>query len=308
MSRMLNALQQIEARSGRLSVAPELPSGMLPADGRDPSASEAGMLSVSESLQAHDRTLDAIESTLDRVEAAAALVDVPPEVPLEDLPLEDSLSDAPPDAEPKAEEGPIARWPQPASEPESRAYADLAASILAQLPEGPAALLLISPGQLAGRSEMSMLLAATLAQRTSKETLVVDGDMQRATLTRRLRAEVRWGLDDVLTGRTDWPSTVIRADKPRLWAIPATARSVGDPQVDVFSQVGPLLDELTDRYALVLLDAQSASTTELGRLVGHCAGMYLAVGLKQSACGSVRRTAEAAQTSGLPLLGSMVIR
>ena len=167
MSRMLQALRQIEAKTERWP---------------QPAVSAAAAHAVALQSAPTTNVVEAAQEAFDRVEAALAAENPGPPDSLAALQIE-------PLPVPR-------RWPSPAPTSAADPYAALADSIVAQWaapggdvavrPEAASAVLLFtSPGDGEGKSTTLARLAPELQRRVSGEVLVVDGSL-RAAAPRRM--------------------------------------------------------------------------------------------------------------------------
>jgi capsular exopolysaccharide synthesis family protein len=109
-----------------------------------------------------------------------------------------------------------------------------------------------SPGE--GKSTTCIHLAIAHADQ-GKKTLLIDADLRRPSVHRRLNIAPSVGLSDVLTGVLGWRDVVVPVpDRPNLFVIPSGPASrrasdlIGPMMVDI-------LDETAKEYDLVLIDA-----------------------------------------------------
>lgn len=109
-----------------------------------------------------------------------------------------------------------------------------------------------SPGE--GKSTIAAHLAASHAEQNHK-TLLIDGDMRRPSVHKRLNLKSDLGLTNVLLGEIPWREAVVTPeDQPNLRVLPAgpPSRRAGDL---VGRALHALLEEALDEYDLVILDA-----------------------------------------------------
>lgn len=199
-------------------------------------------------------------------------------------------------------------WPVRRGNHRARAYEALAARILSPLSAEPsAALMFTSPGKEGGKTGVLVSLAPALAKSAGGEVLIVDADFRRPDLAHRLGVEVLGGLADVLTGVMSWQQVVRPTVLPGLSVLPGRRLSVPGGCTPDLHDFQPLLDQLLERYRLVLIDTLSLLHDEVVPMAGHCAGMYLIVRLGQTPRRAARAAAKAIRSRGGRLLGSIVL-
>jgi len=346
MSRMLKALQQIEARSSqpRQRIEPvsleEL--GLPPLDREttpdetpetdttttESPAEQSEQIASLPFLEPPQMPADApapwtaIEHALAETEALLQETPQAPPVP-ETEAIEaadaagesqaaqiDTFAAGPAWAEELPSQDPLSRprWPVMPSEQHARAYDRLAESILSQFTgQTGAAVMFSSPGDGEGKTGTVVPLAAMLAQRTPGEVLLVDGNLHRPALADYLAIEPDCGLADVLLGTAAWQRAVCRTGVPRLSVLPGVRFSRRGERPPARWDLEPLLKELRADYPWVLIDTASLAHREVASLASSCTGVYLVIRLGQTAR---RAIAEAARVIGQcrgRLLGAVVI-
>lgn len=189
---------------------------------------------------------------------------------------------------------------------QQRQCGELADRILAQLPEGQAAVLLFTP---ANETEADAALLAELAlaltERSSGEVLVLDTDARRPRVGPYLGIESDGTLADVLQGRLDWREGVRRTKTARLSVLPGGSLAGGHRPEN--GRLAALLDELRSHYDLVLLAAASATQPEVAQWASQSQAAYLTVSLGQVTGRQLRQAARVLQRSGAALQGAIIL-
>jgi capsular exopolysaccharide synthesis family protein len=115
-------------------------------------------------------------------------------------------------------------------------------------------LMLTSAAPAEGKSTATVHLAIAHAEQ-GKKTLIIDADLRRPSIQKRLRLTGSLGLSNVLLGERRWKDVLLKSEHwPDLDVIPAGALSrrasdlVGPMMVDI-------LDEAAKEYDLILVDA-----------------------------------------------------
>ena len=105
-----------------------------------------------------------------------------------------------------------------------------------------------------GKSTIATHLAIAHAQQ-GRSALLIDGDLRRPSVHRRLGVPNAVGLSNVLTGEVGWREARIRVEAvPRLEVLPAgsPSRRAGDL---IGSELARLLEQASKEYDLVILDS-----------------------------------------------------
>lgn len=271
MSRILKALQQIEARAPQPRQRPE--SGPPQEDDLTPPppADEA----VGNEA--------AVEAALARAEDAAAMA--------AGEFVEETLPGA-----------------KVAAPSEPRAYGKLADKILAQLPpDQGASLMFTSPCQGDGKTEMLVSLAAALVERIAEDVLVVDANLCVPALARHLGVEAPRGLADVLQGTANWQEVVRDTAVNGLRVLPGVSFPTPDGRPPDCSNLEPLLEELCGKWRLVLIDTASLVYPEAAPIAGWCTGTYLIVRLNHTIRRAVEEAVGVIEDCGGRVLGGVVL-
>jgi hypothetical protein len=272
MSRMLEALKQIEAKRSRS----QPPANNSPLEIRRVANASVQTLaefedqtpSIAEDRSDTDLTglHPIIQEELDSLHSASSLLKEqianPPVV--QSLKVDSSTIDKTMDRAESALASAISSEAADLSE-EPDIYVEMAQYILSQLPPGrPAALLFTSPGDSAGQTETLFLLSKTLANHFSWKVFVLD-----------------------------------------------TLSNVGEMQSEIMHRVsgdwGRLLEQMKTRYQLVLINAPSLAHAQTAAVVSQCDGVYLVIRLGYTTSYDVREAVRVIQQGGGRLLGSIAV-
>jgi len=292
MSRMLEALKQIEARSGqsgnrRQPPPPREPDSprQQPAVGEEPVQSDvppvppqpvedpaAGQLCVESAVEpASPEQARASEASATAVREVARLFERPPQQ-------------------------------------HTRHYRDLADNILSRLPADDGAVLLFtSPDDDRQDPGTLVALAAVLSDRLPGEVLVVDCDFRRGRLADHFGVHPDQGLADVLRGEASWQDVVFRTGTDGLSVLPGANSSAPDGRPPERLDPVPLLDELRRHYRLVLLDGASPAHAQTAAVARWCDGTYLVIRLGRTPRRGARQAIRDIQQGGGRVLGSVLV-
>ncbi len=256
MSRMLNALKRIEAKSPHRPPPPSI------------RAEQSVATEVRSDIREEVRDEAAMEGSL--LEAEAAMVSERLPVDAQKAPIVDAYREPAPVSDTVGE-----------SDNENRlAYEALGGEILSQLTPGqPSVLMFTSPRHGGDTTDILLSLVESLAERVEGQILLVDVDLHEPRLAERLGIDARQGLADVLQGVATWEEVVRPTDIARVSLLPGVKfTSQGGGSLERLD-LGPLLGELSAGYGLVLLDTASLDHAEIAPVSRWCQGTYLAIRL-----------------------------
>jgi Mrp family chromosome partitioning ATPase len=296
MSRMLEALKQIEARSPgtRPTVQPLAPEE-LEALGLEPSpppdSAQPGKEEAPEEAAAPGGP--------DKEDASAQQ----PEPPAADA----AVSDQSPEAPAARESDPqVRRLLSPLDEAHQEPYGELARSILEQLtPRHPAVLLFTSPDDGAGKTGMLAALGVALSEEAAEEVIVVDANLRSPALANEFGIWADEGLVEVLTGEKGWRDVVRKTSAKHLCVLPG-GRFPDDAALPEDNKLASLLEALRRAHRLVLVDTASLQYPEVAPLSGLCDGTYLVIALGQTERNAARQAARLIKRCGGRVLGCVL--
>lgn len=115
-------------------------------------------------------------------------------------------------------------------------------------------ILITSAGPGEGKTTTAVHLAIAHAEQ-GKRTLIVDADLRRPSVHRKLGCSTEIGLSDVLINGLAWKDALVAVkDNPNLYVIPAGPPSHRASDV-IGPRMGDLLDEFGREFDLIVLDA-----------------------------------------------------
>jgi Mrp family chromosome partitioning ATPase len=293
MSRMLEALRQIESRT-QPSACPspaQWPGQTDFTPGGDHFESAPAM---GDAIDFSQRMWQQVETAL----AADAAV-LPPPLPADagDWPA--------PETDRRPALPPSEAAPPAATGVTTDPYGALAGAVMAQLSPADATLLFTSAGPGEEKTATVARLAAALAERVSGGVLAIDGNLRAPQLAARLGVQSTAGLPDVLAGKVSWNDAVQPTVMRGLSVLPGGICTGGTaPDGGV---LGPLLAEIRRHYRLVLVDAASLLYAETAPLAAACDATYLVVRLGSTARRAVAEAAAAIRQCQGCLRGSIVV-
>ena len=139
--------------------------------------------------------------------------------------------------------------------PMSEGYNALRASLLHATSGGLPPVMLVTSAQAAeGKTTTSEAIARTLA-RLGKRVLLVDGDLRRPSIHRRLAVSNERGLSTLLTSGDPLDSAVVASSEPGLDLL--TSGPVPPSPTELTSSIRfrALIDEMADKYDAVIIDS-----------------------------------------------------
>lgn len=294
MSRMLNALKQIEAKHPQVepaAVEPVSPDELV-SFGLDRQTMPWGEPEAAAEVPRGDNVATA---ELPAVEEPV----VPPPAPVRE----------PAPTIPLHAEVPRRAAPERPANDYAPQYCELADAILDRCRTDRArALLFTSPGDGEGKTSTLVPVAAVLADRLRDEVLLVDANVRRPGLSRFFDLSSSLGLIDVLEGVGDWTEIVCKTSIPHLNVLPGS-RIPADGQWTIPAiKFASLLNELRSQYRLVLIDTPSLVHPFAAPMAKHCEGVYLVVQLGHTSRQAVRQAVKVLEGNGGVLLGGIVTR
>ncbi|MCB1866712.1 MAG: XrtA-associated tyrosine autokinase [Chromatiales bacterium] len=126
-----------------------------------------------------------------------------------------------------------------------------------------------------GKTFTSINLAISIAMELDRTVLLVDADVAKPDLSRRLGIDQALGLIDVVTGDVKLPDVILRTDVPKLAALPVGTRNRNSNELLASQQMKQTVMDLSRRYPdrVVLFDSPPLLATSeavvLAQLVGQ---------------------------------------
>ncbi|MDH3628282.1 MAG: CpsD/CapB family tyrosine-protein kinase [Acidobacteriota bacterium] len=120
--------------------------------------------------------------------------------------------------------------------------------------ESPQVIVVTSGAANEGKSLVSINLALAFAADTEGETLLIDADLRRPTVDRRLSPEPKLGLHELLTGRTVTEHTLIELQNTPLRILPAGGRTSDPVELLASEMAKKLITSLRERFTRIIID------------------------------------------------------
>ena len=134
------------------------------------------------------------------------------------------------------------------------------------------------PGE--GKSFTSLNLAISMALEMDTTVLLIDADLIKPTLSKRLGLEDETGLTDLLMDPGLALSDVmVKTNMPRLKVLPAGSTEAMSTELLASEQMRMLADELADRYSdrVVIFDSPPILAASQAAVLAHLVGQILMV-------------------------------
>lgn len=191
--------------------------------------------------------------------------------------------------------------------PASDAFKTLATNLAtAADAKRPLCILVTSAAPDAGKTTVSANLAAVLAQRGNRVT-VVDADLRHPGIHRSFGLRNESGITEIVHSETTLSRALQQTEFPNLQLLPAGALQV-DTAVTLGSRTFlDLLDELKATSDVVILDsAQLLGPSDASELVPHVHAVILVVNVADAKAGELSRAAGQVAKAGGQLTGCVV--
>ena len=139
--------------------------------------------------------------------------------------------------------------------PISEAYNSLRGSLLYSTPRGLPPMLLVTSAQPSeGKSTSSYAIASSFA-RMGQSVLLVDVDLRRPSLHKRIGSDNAVGISTLLTSDADFRSVLSDSGQPNLTLITSGPVPPSPTEIITSARMQQLLDELGEAYDVVILDS-----------------------------------------------------
>jgi chain length determinant protein tyrosine kinase EpsG len=169
-------------------------------------------------------------------------------------------------------------------------------------------LAICSPARGDGRSYLAANLAVAFAQ-LGKGTLLVDADMRRPRQHEIFHLSNRTGLSDTLAGRGGAECVRPVAHFSRLWVLAAGPMPPNPLELLSGSEFANLIDQLKQRFEVVLIDTPAASAGADAQMIAVRAGAALVLAREgQTRFRELQNLAASVASSHAVVVGSVSIR
>lgn len=174
--------------------------------------------------------------------------------------------------------------------------------------QGLKTILLTSAEPEVGKSTVTANLAYYIAQ-SERDVLVIDADMRRPKLDKLLNVPNDYGLSNVLAGEIPVSEAIVKTDVPHLYVLPSGRSDDNPAELLSGGQIERMLDELRDRYSMILLDTPPfLAVADAAILAPMVDGVALVLMLTQSSEEAVIDTREQLANVNAHLMGVVINR
>lgn len=210
---------------------------------------------------------------------------------------------------PKAPSGEPADALADPKSPISEAYNSLRGSLLYSTPQGLPHLLLVTSAQPSeGKTTSSFAIASGFA-RMGKRTLLIDADMRRPSLHRRVGLDNERGLSTLLTSKQPLTEVAIKLEQEFLSVLPAGPIPPSPTELLSTVRIEELLREGAEHFDVVLVDSPPvlglADSPLMSALVG---GVIFIVEADRSRRGSLKTSMRRLRAMRANLLGAVLTK
>ena len=188
-------------------------------------------------------------------------------------------------------------------------FRTLRTNLLALSPERPTQVLTItSAGCQEGKSTAALNLGVVLAEEGTSRVLLVDADMRRPTLGKRLGIPHHEGLSDVLRGQKTIDEVLIQTPVPQLEVITAGTRTASPTKLLLGPECQTFLAEVRKRYDHVLLDCPPViSMTDAAALGAKTDGVLFVIKMGTTSRRVVSRALSLLEAAKVRVVGCALV-
>jgi capsular exopolysaccharide synthesis family protein len=137
----------------------------------------------------------------------------------------------------------------------SEAYNSLGGSLLYSTTEGlPEVILVTSAQPSEGKSTTSYAIAAGFA-RIGKRTVLIDMDLRRPSIHRKVNFDNSYGMSNLLTSRDPIETVLMDSDKPNLQFITSGPVPPSPTELIASPRMRELIEELASKFDVVVIDS-----------------------------------------------------
>jgi len=105
-----------------------------------------------------------------------------------------------------------------------------------------------------GKTLTSLNLALIMAQDLEQNILIADCDLRRPMVDQTLGLSPRHGIADVIQGKVDIRSAILKIPSANLYVLPAGGPPENPAEILVAKEMRPLIERLRNRFDFVIID------------------------------------------------------
>ncbi len=168
----------------------------------------------------------------------------------------------------------------------------------------PQVLVLTSAIHQEGKSLTATNLSVVLAQSQNRRVLLIDADMRKGTLKKLFALDSQPGLSEVLQGKVEMESVLLRTDVQQLTLLLAGRTPTHPAELLESDRMKGLVEEMRKRFDMVVIDAPPiASISDAGLIARYTDGVVLVVQAGRTQRKLVIRSYELLQQMQVTVLG-----
>lgn len=188
----------------------------------------------------------------------------------------------------------------------AEAYRSLRTAIQFAAPQGVKTLMVASPNSGDGKTTLTTNLGIAMAQ-SGKKVCIVDADLRKPTVHDIFSIKTTLGLTTLLSGRSTLDSTLQKSSVSGLDVLPCGPVPANPVEVLNSQQFSDILEELADRYDIVLLDSPPVQRATDARVIAaSCDATLIVLTARSAHRKSTEHTRDALQGVGARVIGLVV--
>lgn len=187
--------------------------------------------------------------------------------------------------------------------PISEAYRTLRTNIdFSSIDEELKVIMLTSAGPGEGKSTTATNLAVVFAQ-NERKVLIIDADLRKPTMHHTFNKSNRFGLTNLLTGKSHYNEVVTETHIPNLDLLPSGPIPPNPSEILSSKRMTALLEELKGQYDLVVVDTPPALAVADAQIMAtKCDGVILVI-----SAGTTKRDAASKMRANMDHVKARVI-
>jgi capsular exopolysaccharide synthesis family protein len=188
----------------------------------------------------------------------------------------------------------------------AEAYRSLRTAVQFAAPGGLKTLMVASPNSGDGKTTLTTNLGIAMAQ-AGKRVCIVDADLRKPTVHDVFSIKTTLGLSTLLAGRSTLDGTLQRTNVSGLDVLPCGPVPANPTEVLNSQEFNDTIEDLADRYDLVLLDSPPVSASDDARVIAaSCDATLIVLTARQAHRRSTESTRDALQGVGARIIGLVV--
>jgi capsular exopolysaccharide synthesis family protein len=191
--------------------------------------------------------------------------------------------------------------------PISEAYNSLRGALLYSTPEGlPHVMLVTSAQPSEGKTTTCFALASGLA-RMGKRALVIDGDMRRPSLHRRIGGKNERGLSSLLTSHDPLESAIVAGPVANLSVMPSGPLPPSPTELVATPRMEEILEQAARQFDVVIIDSPPILGLADAPMISALAdGVVLVIEAERGRHGALKASVRRLRTMRPILLGAVL--